>query len=154
MDGAPVAVFAGDALHFGHQHAAEAGVRPPGQHGDRLHDAGVDRLAAPRLRQVLPQFLKFCGMDLATVQSGMFRRQSRIPKYGNARLRRTLWMAGQTAVLKRTNSFRDTFGRSISKDRHNAHLRRKACTAIAAKIARAVHAVVNHGDPYRPFFEG
>ena len=32
------------------------------------------------------QFLKFCGMDLATVQSGMFRGQSRISKYGNARL--------------------------------------------------------------------
>lgn len=26
------------------------------------------------------QFLKFCGMDLATVQSGMFRGQSRISK--------------------------------------------------------------------------
>ena len=39
------------------------------------------------------QFLKFCGMDLATVQSGMFRGQSRISKYGNARLRRTLWMS-------------------------------------------------------------
>ena len=50
------------------------------------------------------QFLKFCGLDLATVQSGMFRGQSRFSKYGNARLRRTLWMAGQTAVLKRTNS--------------------------------------------------
>jgi transposase len=70
------------------------------------------------------QFLKFCGMDLATVQSGMFRGQSRISKYGNARLRRTLWMAGQAAVLKRTNSFRDKFERYISKDRHNAHLRR------------------------------
>jgi len=71
-----------------------------------------------------------------------------------ARLRRTLWMAGQTAVLKRTNSFRDKFERYISKDRHNAHLRRKAYTAIAAKMARTVHAVVNHGEPYRPFFEG
>ena len=100
------------------------------------------------------QFLKFCGMDLATVQSGMFRGQSRISKYGNARLRRTLWMAGQTAVLKRTNSFRDKFERYISKDRHNAHLRRKAYTAIAAKMARTVHAVVSHGEPYRPFFEG
>lgn len=40
------------------------------------------------------QFLKFCGMDLATVRSGMFRGQSKISKYGNARLRRTLWMAG------------------------------------------------------------
>ncbi len=100
------------------------------------------------------QFLKFCGMDLATVQSGMFRGQSKISKYGNARLRRTFWMAGQTAVLHRTNSFRDRFERYIAKDRHNAHLRRKAYTAIAAKMARTVHAVIKHGEPYRPFFEG
>ena len=100
------------------------------------------------------QFLKFCGMDLATMQSGMFRGQSKISKYGNARLRRTFWMAGQTAVMKRTNSFRDKFERYISKDRHNAHLRRKAYTAIAAKMARTVHAVIKHGEPYRPFFEG
>ena len=100
------------------------------------------------------QFLKFCGMDLATVQSGMFRGQSKISKYGNARLRRTFWMAGQTAVLHRTNSFRDRFERYIAKGRHNAHLRRKAYTAIAAKMARTVHAVIKHGQPYRPFFEG
>ena len=100
------------------------------------------------------QFLKFCGMDLATVQSGMFRGRSRISKYGNARLRRTLWMAGQIAVLKQTNSFRDKFERYISKDRHNVHLRQKAYTAIAAKMARTVHAVVKHDQPYRPFFEG
>ncbi|NRB00753.1 MAG: IS110 family transposase [Rhodobacteraceae bacterium] len=99
------------------------------------------------------QFLKFCGLDLATMQSGTFRGQSKISKYGNARLRRTLWMAGQTAVLKRTNSFRDKFERYIARDRHNAHLRRKAYTAIPAKMARTVHAVVKHGEPYRPFFE-
>jgi transposase len=36
------------------------------------------------------QFLKFCGMDLATIQSGTFRGQTKLSKYGNARLRRTL----------------------------------------------------------------
>lgn len=100
------------------------------------------------------QFLKFCGMDLATVQSGMFRGRSKISKYGNARLRRTLWLAGQTAVLKRTNSFRDKFERYIAQDRHNGDLRRKAYTAIAAKMARTIHAVIKSGEPYRPFFEG
>lgn len=61
------------------------------------------------------QFLKFCGMDLATVQSGMFRGRSKISKYGNARLRRTLWLAGQTAVMKKTNSYRDKFERYIQR---------------------------------------
>jgi len=100
------------------------------------------------------QFLKFCGMDLATVQSGMFRGRSKISKYGNARLRRTLWLAGQTAVMKKANSFRDKFERYIAQDRHNPDLRRKAYTAIAAKMARTIHAVVKSGEPYRPFFEG
>ena len=45
------------------------------------------------------QFLKFCGMDLATIQSGTFRGQTKLSKYGNARLRRTLWMAAQVAIL-------------------------------------------------------
>ena len=100
------------------------------------------------------QFLKFCGMDLATVQSGMFRIRSKISKYGNARLRRTLWLAGQTAVLKKANSFRDKSERYISQDRHNPDLRRKAYTAIAAKMARTIHAVIKSGEPYSPFFEG
>ena len=100
------------------------------------------------------QFLKFCGMDLATIQSGMFRGRSKISKYGNARLRQMLWVAAHAAVLKRANSFRDKFERYISKDRHNPDLRRKALTAIAAKMARTVHAVIKSGAPYRPFFEG
>ena len=100
------------------------------------------------------QFLKFCGMDLATVQSGMFRGQSRISKYGNARLRRTLWMAGQTAVLKRTNSFRDKFERYISEDRNNAHLRRKAYTAIAAKMARTYTPWSITANPIAPSSRG
>ena len=100
------------------------------------------------------QFLKFCGMDLATIQSGTFRGQTKLSKYGNARMRRTLWMAGQVAILQRANSFRDKFERYISKDRQNTHLRRKAYTAIAAKMARTVHGIIKHGEPYRPFFEG
>ena len=64
------------------------------------------------------QFLKFCGMDLATIQSDTFRVQTKLSKYGNARLRR------------------------------------KAYTAIAAKMARTVHGIIKNGEPYRPFFEG
>ena len=41
------------------------------------------------------QFLTFCEMDRAMIQSGPFRGQTKRSKYANARLRRTLWMAGQ-----------------------------------------------------------
>ena len=63
-------------------------------------------------------------------------------------------LAGQTAVLNKTNSFNDKFERYIAQDRHNPDLRRKAYTAIAAKMARTIHAVIKSGEPYRPFFEG
>lgn len=47
------------------------------------------------------QFLKFCGLDLSTQQSGQCRDQTRLSKFGNARLRRTLWIAGQVAIRQR-----------------------------------------------------
>src|SRR5579864_117880 len=52
------------------------------------------------------QFLKFCGFDLATEQSGQFRGLSRLSKRGNARLRAVFWMAASVAVRMRENSFR------------------------------------------------
>jgi len=97
------------------------------------------------------QFVKFFGMGLVTIQSGMFRGQTKCAKYGNARLRRTLWMAAQITILQRANSFRDKFERYITKDRHNTHWRRKAFTAIAVKMARTVHALVKSGETDPPF---
>jgi transposase len=100
------------------------------------------------------QFLKFCGLDLSTQQSGQYRGQARLSKFGNARLRRTLWIAGQVAIRQRENGFRHKFERYIARDRDNPDLRRKAMTAITAKMARVVHAVVKGGSDYRPFVEG
>jgi transposase len=100
------------------------------------------------------QFLKFCGLDLATYQSGQFRGQTKLSKFGNARLRRALWMAAQVAIRQRENSFRDKFERYIAKDRANPDLRRKALTAVSAKMARVVHALIKTEAEYRPFFEG
>ncbi|GGA82425.1 hypothetical protein GCM10011385_40790 [Nitratireductor aestuarii] len=100
------------------------------------------------------QFLKFCGLDLSTQQSGQYRGQTRLSKFGNARLRRALWIAGQVAIRQRENGFRHKFERYIAKDRDNPDLRRKALTAITAKMARVVHAVIKSGSDYRPFVEG
>ncbi len=99
------------------------------------------------------QFLKFCGLDLATYQSGQFRGQTKLSKFGNARLRRAFWMAAQVAIRQRDNSFRAKFERYIAKDRDNADLKRKALTAITAKMARTAHAVIKTGADYRPFIE-
>lgn len=100
------------------------------------------------------QFLKFCGLDLATHQSGQFRGRTKLSKRGNARLRRTFWMAAQVAIRQRENSFRDKFDRYVAKDRHDPDLRRKAFTAITAKMARVVHALIRAGADYRSFVEG
>lgn len=100
------------------------------------------------------QFLKFCGLDLATYQSGQFRGQTKLSKFGNARLRRAFWVAAQVAIRQRDNSFRSKYERHIARDRDNADLRRKALTAITAKMARTAHAVIKSGSNYRPFVEG
>ncbi len=81
---------------------------------------------------------------------GQLLGRSKISRYGNARLRWTLWLASQAAVLKPANSFRDKFERYIAQDRYNPDLRRKAYTSIAAKMARTVHAVIKSGEPHRP----
>jgi transposase len=99
------------------------------------------------------QFLKFCGLDLATHQSGRYRGQTRLSKFGNARLRRAMWLAANVAIRQKENSFRDKFERYIATDRRSADLRRKALSAVAAKMARVVHAVVKSGQDYRPFIE-
>lgn len=100
------------------------------------------------------QFLKFCGLDLATHQSGTFRGQTKLSKFGNARLRRTFWLAAQVAIRQRDNSFRTKFERYIAPDRDRPDRRRKALSAIAAKMARTAHAIIKGGVDYRPFFEG
>src|SRR5271170_3942144 len=99
------------------------------------------------------QFLNFCGLNLSTLQSGKSRSQSHISKYGNARLRTALWMAAQTAVRMRENSFRRKFDNNVRGNPLDADLRRKAYTAIAAKLARVIFGLIKSGADYRPFFE-
>lgn len=99
------------------------------------------------------QFLKFCGLDLATCQSGMFRGRTKLSKYGNARLRRTFWMATQVAIRQPNNSFRDKLSRYVAGHADDPDRRRKAMTALTAKMARVAHAVIKTGTEYRPFVE-
>ena len=99
------------------------------------------------------QFLKFCGLDLSTHQSGIFRGRTKLSKYGNARLRRTFWMATQVAIRQPNNSFRDKLGRYVAGHADDPDRRRKAMTALTAKMARVAHAVIKTGTEYRPFLE-
>jgi transposase len=96
------------------------------------------------------QFLKFCGLSLSTRQSGLFRGISRLSKYGNARLRTAFWMAAKRAVRMRENSLRRKFDRYVRANPLDADLRRKAYSAIAAKLARIVYGLIKNGTDYRP----
>ena len=99
------------------------------------------------------QFLKFCGLDLATEQSGQFRGLSRLSKRGNARLRAVFWMAASVAVRMRENSFRAKFERYMRSDPGSADRKRKAYVAVAAKVARVAYALIRSGADYRCFHE-
>jgi transposase len=99
------------------------------------------------------QFLKFCGLDLAKIQSGSSRGKERLSKRGNARLRYAFWFAATVAVRQQENSFRDKYERYISRDPRDPDRKRKALTAVAAKMARVAYGVVKRKSPYRPYFE-
>jgi transposase len=99
------------------------------------------------------QFLKYCGFDLCTEQSGQFRGTTHLSKRGNARLRYAFWMAGTVAIRMQQNSFRRKFEDSIRPDPQNGDRRRKAYTAVAAKMARVAYAVITTGIDYRRFPE-
>ena len=92
------------------------------------------------------QFLKYCGFDLCTEQSGQFRGTTHLSKRCNARLRYAFWMAGTVAIRMQQNSFRRKFEDYIRLDPQNADRRRKGYTAVAAKMARVAYAVVITGS--------
>lgn len=99
------------------------------------------------------QFLKFCGLDLAKNQSGATRTRERLSKRGNARLRCALWQAALTAARMRENAFGEKFRRYTASAPIDADLRRKARTAVTAKMARVVYALVKTNRPFHPRFE-
>ncbi|WP_269057619.1 transposase [Legionella saoudiensis] len=99
------------------------------------------------------QFLKFCGFDLCTHQSGYFRGRSKISKYGNSKLRYAFWLAATVAIRMRENTFRKKFENYIKQDPKNDDLKRKGYTAVAAKMARVVFGIIKNETNYRCYYE-
>ena len=99
------------------------------------------------------QFLKFCGLDLSTQQSGQFRGTTKLSKYGNARLRCAFWMAATIAVRQTENSFRDKFERYLRRDPASVDRKRMAYVAVAAKMARVTYGIIKSGTDSRCFHE-
>jgi hypothetical protein len=63
------------------------------------------------------------------------------------------WLAGLRAIHLRENEFRNKYQRYLGSNPLDADRKRKALTAIAAKMARVAYAVVKNGTDYQPFFE-
>lgn len=99
------------------------------------------------------QFLKYCGFDLAKSQSGVQRGRAQLSKRGNARLRLAFWLAAVVAIRARENSFREKYDRYVSSNPKDPDLKRKALTAVAAKMARVAYGIIKKNQPYRRFFE-
>ena len=94
------------------------------------------------------QFLKFCGFDLTTKQSGLSRGKSTLSKRGNADLRKMFWMAATIAIRMRENTFRKKYWNYIKEYPKNADIKRKAYVAVAAKMARVVYCIITHNTDY------
>jgi hypothetical protein len=99
------------------------------------------------------QFLKFCGFNLCTKRSGTLCGQTKLSKRGNARLRQTLWMAAQIAVIRQENSFRKKFKSYLTTHGENPDAKRKAYTAVAIKMARVVHSIIKQQTNYQGYYE-
>jgi len=99
------------------------------------------------------KFLKYCGLNLSTEQSGRFRGITRLSKRGNSRLRTAFWLAATVAIRMRENTFRQKYENYIRMDPTNKDLKRKAYTAVAAKVARVVYSTMKFGTDYRCLYE-
>jgi transposase len=99
------------------------------------------------------KFLKYCGLNLSTQQSGQFKGISKLSKRGNSRLRYTFWVAATSAIRTRENTFRKKYDSYIKSDPLNNDLKRKAYTAVAAKMARVAFSIIKYKTDYRSFFE-
>jgi transposase len=99
------------------------------------------------------KFLNYCGFALCSSQSGTYRGTPQLSKRGNARLRCAFWMAAKAAIMQRRNGFRRKFDDYVKANPQDADLKRKAYTAVAAKVARVAYGLVKSGKEYRHFIE-
>ena len=91
-------------------------------------------------------FVAYCGLDIATKQSGKRSGNHGLTKQGDAELRRLLYLAAQASLRSKDTTFRAQYEREQLKG-----LSKTAATcAVARKMARLCWALVNHGGDYDP----
>jgi len=71
----------------------------------------------------------------------------------NARLRSAFWMAGRAAIAQRRNGFRKKYDDYMRENPLDGDLKRKAYTAVAAKMARVAYGLIKTETDYRHFLQ-
>ncbi len=99
------------------------------------------------------KFLNYCGLSLSASQSGTHRGSPQLSKRGNARLRCAFWMAANAAINQRRNAFRRKYDNYVRVNPLDPDLKRKAYTAVAAKVARVAYGLIKTDQEYRHFDE-
>ena len=93
------------------------------------------------------QFVAYVGLDIRVHQSGRRRGQFGLSKYGDAELRRLLYLA----ALASTQSTKDrTFADRYVREQAKGLTKTAALNAIARKLARLAWSLVTHATTYDP----
>jgi len=116
---------------------------------------GVGPVIAPALATCLlekrfthpDQFVAYPGLDIRVLQSGQRKGRAGLSKYGDAELRRLLYMAALGAARCRTDR---TFARRYEREQAKGLAKTAALNAIARKLARLTWSLVTHRTAYDP----
>ena len=91
-------------------------------------------------------FVAYVGFDLRVHDSGPRRGQRALTKYGDAELRRLLYLCAQASLTAKDSPFRDQYERELAKGLPTTG----ALCAVARKLARLCWSMVRHGSTYDP----
>lgn len=116
---------------------------------------GVGPVIAPALATCLlekrfthpDQFVAYLGLDIRVLQSGQRKGQTGLSKYGDAELRRLLYMAALGAARCQTDR---TFARRYAREQAKGLANTAALNAVARKLAKVVWSLVTHHATYDP----
>lgn len=116
---------------------------------------GIGEVTAPALAACLidkqfthpDQFVAYIGLDIRVSQSGKRKGQFGLSKYGDAELRRLLFLAAMSAG----NSTHDrTFAERYEREQAKGLKKTAALNAVARKLAKVAWSIIMHGTTYDP----
>src|SRR3954451_12545021 len=93
------------------------------------------------------QFVAYVGLDLRVSQSGRRKGQFGLSKYGDAEVRRLLYLAAMSAATATRDT---TFAERYAREQAKGMAKTAALNAVARKLAKVAWSIVTHGTRYDP----